>query len=78
MRSRESLGAQTPLIVPVLLLNLSASMPRFWSMDTKRLATGVLFVVSKARCWPCLKPPPARMSGRFWLLWELALPRQLP
>ena len=29
MRSRELLSAQTPFIVPVLLLNLSASMPRF-------------------------------------------------
>lgn len=54
-----------PGIDPVLLANLPASMPSPCSIETKRLAIGVLFCESKERFFPCLNPPPARMRGRF-------------
>ena len=50
-------------IVPVALLNRSISTPKFCSIVVKRLFNGVCAPVRcmAFRCWPCLKPPPARM-----------------
>ena len=55
----------SPVSVPVLEPNLFTSMPSRCSMLTKRLHSGGWFFGSKARCWPCRKPPPASSTGKF-------------
>src|SRR5262249_49979773 len=45
--------------VPLLVPNCFTSMPSRWSMVTYRLLRGGAVFGSKARWWPCLKPPPA-------------------
>ncbi len=57
--------ASSPVSVPVLEPKRSTSRPSRWSMLTKRLDSGGGLFASKARYWPCLKPPPARMMGRL-------------
>ena len=47
-------------------------------MVTKRLHSGVLSSRLKARCWPCLKPPPASRIGRLVLSCVFASPMLLP
>src|SRR5262249_38994122 len=68
----------SPASVPVPELNLSVSMPSRWSRLTNRLHSGGGWFGSKARCWPCLKPPPASSTGRFLTEWLLPSPRVVP
>ena len=60
--------ADRPDSVPVLVPNASISRFIRWSSETNTLASGELFVRSKARCCPWRKPPPARTIGRFLVL----------
>src|SRR2546423_12624092 len=66
-----------PVSVPVLEPNLSVSMPSRCSMLTYRLHNGGGLLGLKARCWPCLKPPPASRIGKFLVPWVAAFPRLL-
>jgi hypothetical protein len=71
-------ASSKPGMVPLLEPKALTSAPRRRRNCTKRLPSGGFFFGLKARCWPCLKPPPATMIGRLLLSWLLALPRLLP
>lgn len=45
--------SSNPFKVPVLVPNVSVSIPSLWSMLTYRLHRGGGFCGSKLRCWPC-------------------------
>ena len=60
------------------LLEPVKPMPKFWSIESNRLHSGTLRFLSsgEAQCAPCLKPPPARNTGRFRFEWcPVAIPQ---
>src|SRR4051812_7568736 len=54
-----------PVSVPVLDAKRSTSRPSRCRIVVNKFGSGAFFVGLNARCWPCLKPPPATMIGRF-------------
>ena len=66
----------SPRIVPFASRTRRSRSPAAAASRRTDSSAGSCSAVSNARCWPCLKPPPASSTGRFTFECEFALPMQ--